>query len=57
MAKQLAFQFLMEQRVKLPIALDPKSKENLIAHMSSAIIAIIKKGRGKVDDNDASFAE
>ena len=49
--KQLTFQFLMEQWVKLPVALDSKCKEKLIAHMSNAIIAVCKAGRGKANGN------
>ena len=49
--KQLTLQFLMEQWVKLPVALDSKCKEKLIAHMSDAIIAVCKKGRGKAHGN------
>ena len=41
----------MEQWVKLPVALDSERKEKLIAHMSNAIIAVCKKGRGKADGN------
>jgi len=55
--KQLTFQFLMEQWQKLPVALDPKNKEKLIAHMSNAIIAVFKKGRGKTDGNDPSLVK
>lgn len=52
--KQLRFEFLFEKVTELPINMESRIQEELVAYMADCIIVVHKRERRKIDDKPST---